>query len=122
MKIMINVLMLIIVLLSFAAGFAKVSHSAQEVEFLQSFGFNNLAILLYGILQILSALILAVGAVFSIKGARPFGASAIALCFFVSSVLIFISGAFVFALLSLIPVVISIILIKPIGAVNKTEL
>ena len=122
MKLITNILMLLIVLLSLAAGIAKVSHSPQEVEFLQSFGFNNLSILLYGILQILAALILGASAVFSINGLRLYGASAVALSFFVSSVLIFLSGAFVFALLSLIPAALSIVLIKPVGTLNNKNI
>jgi len=60
MKIIYKLLIVIIALLSIAAGFAKVMLTPQEVHFLESFGFNNIVIVGFGAFQIFSGLLLVV--------------------------------------------------------------
>lgn len=102
-----NLLIIIISLLSLAAGFAKVMHSPQEVQFLQSFAFSYLAITLYGITQILAAMVLALGTLFANHRAKIIGAITVAIGLLLSSVLIFASGNWGFGLISLLPIVLT---------------
>jgi len=112
LKVIHHLLIGIITLLSFAAGSAKVMHNPQEVQFLQSFAFNDFAISLYGVLQVLAALVLAGGALFNHRRAKLTGAAIVVIGFFISSGLIFASGALGFALASLLPVVLTLFIIK----------
>jgi hypothetical protein len=97
MKILNIVLTIALALLSIAAGIAKVLQTPQEVEFLQSFGFSPMLIIIFGVAQILGGVLLAVpktvqwGAIITFSG------------FAVSSVLIFIAGDLIFALVSMLP-------------------
>ena len=101
MKILNIVLIIVIVLLSIAAGIAKVMGAPQEVEFLQSFGFNSMLIMVYGVVQIVGGALLAVPKTIKV------GAIITILAFLLSSVLIFISGNLIFGLVSLLPVLIT---------------
>lgn len=112
MKTIINLTIVIIALLSLAAGIAKVTHSPQEVKFLQSFLFNDFTITLYGVMQILAAVLLSVGGLFSHQSAKLIGATMVALGFLLSSILIFISGSWIFGLVSLLPVALTGLIIK----------
>lgn len=52
MKIVNVLIILLLVLVSIAAGLAKVMQTDQEMEFLQSFGLNSAMIIAFGIVQI----------------------------------------------------------------------
>tara|TARA_R110000744_G_scaffold304543_2_gene413036 strand:+ start:3979 stop:4347 length:369 start_codon:yes stop_codon:yes gene_type:complete len=115
MKTVINLLIVIIALLSLAAGIAKVTHSPQEVQFLQGFMFNDFTITLFGVIQVLAAIVLSGGALFTHKAITLVGAITVALCLLLSSILIFVSGNWVFGLLSLLPVALTGLIIKQIS-------
>jgi hypothetical protein len=78
----------------------------QEVEFLQSFGFNNIVIIIFGVTQIIG------GALLTNKNTRLYGAFIAGLCLLVSSILIFIGGNIEFAIVSLLPVILTAVIIK----------
>jgi hypothetical protein len=122
MKTVINLVIIIIALLSLAAGIAKVTHSPQEVHFLQSFGFNDLTITLYGVVQVLASIVLSVGAIFSNKRAKLAGAILVAMAFLLSSILIFVSGNWAFGLLSLLPVALTGQIINQTGKIDSTSI
>lgn len=121
MKIVINLLIVIITLLSLAAGVAKIMHMPQEVQFLRGFGFNNLTITLYGVVQIVAAILLSVGALLSNKRFQLVGAICLALTFLLSSVLIFSTGHWVFGLVSLLPVALTGLIIKRVRTFGSTQ-
>jgi uncharacterized membrane protein YphA (DoxX/SURF4 family) len=100
-KILNILLIAIITLLSIAAGFAKVMETPQEVEFLQSFGFNTTQIIVYGFVQIGGGVLLALP-----KTIR-WGALITILAFLLSSALIIIDGDLMFGLISLVPVLLT---------------
>ena len=104
MKILNIVLIIVIVLLSIAAGIAKVMEAPQEVEFLQSFGFSRMLIMVYGVVQIIGGVLLAF-----LKTIK-LGAIITILAFLLSSVLIFISGNLIFGLVSLLPVLLTCVI------------
>lgn len=95
----------IVVLLSVAAGLAKVMEAPQEVEFLQSVGLSTPLIILFGLIQIVAAVLLVS------QKTRMVGASLAALAFAVSSVLIFVAGNLSFGLVSILPVLLACIII-----------
>lgn len=99
MKILNVVLVVLVALLSVAAGAAKVMLAPQEVEFLQSFGFTPSLIIGYGVVQVVGGTLLA------IPKLRKVGAIVTALAFGVSTILIFIAGNAVFGLISLLPII-----------------
>ncbi len=106
MKYLNNLIILIIALISVAAGIAKIMQIPQEVEFLQSFGLNEILITVFGIVQVLG------GALLSNKKVRLYGAIIVVLGFVISTILIFISGNIGFAMVSLLPVVLTGIIIR----------
>lgn len=101
MKILNIVLVAMIALLSIAAGVAKVIESPQEVQFLQGFGFNSMLIIAYGVVQIVGGILLAIPKTIKL------GAIIIMLAFALSTLLIFIGGYTMYALASLLPIVLT---------------
>lgn len=105
MRIINNLLIILISLLSIAAGLAKVMLAPQEVGFLQSFGLNNTAVITFGVIQILG------GALLSHSKVRFYGAIITTIGFLISTALIFVSGDLIFGMVSLLPVILSSVLI-----------
>ena len=104
MKIVNMLLLIIIALLSIAAGVAKLMQVPQELEFLQSAGLNATLIMVFGVAQVTGGLLLL------IPKTRVFAAVLVFLGFALSSLLIFIVGDIDFALISLIPVALTVYL------------
>lgn len=90
-------LVLLLALLSIAAGTAKVMEIPQEIEYLLSFGFTADQILAFGVVQILG------GALMVLFKARLVGAILAALAFLASSALLFMHANMVFGAVSLVP-------------------
>ncbi|XOV77999.1 MAG: hypothetical protein ACFHVJ_13730 [Aestuariibacter sp.] len=104
MKILTIALIAIVALLSIAAGLAKLMAVPEEVQFLQQFGFNALAISLYGVIQVSAGLLL------SIPKSRMIGVAITIVAFGLSTVLIFVSGNYIFGLVSLLPIALVIVI------------
>ena len=98
MKIINLLIVVIIALLSIAAGLAKVMQTQQEMEFLQGLGLNSFLIVGFGLVQIIGGVLLVP------KRTRMPGAILVALALVVSTALIFIGGNFAFGLFSIIPI------------------
>ena len=95
----VNILIIVIIaLLSIAAGAAKVMQAPEEMAFLQSVGLNKTLIIVFGVVQIAAGIMLAPG-----KTRFP-GAVLAALAFAVSAVLLFVGGNLAFGLFSILPV------------------
>jgi hypothetical protein len=101
-KILHFVLIAIIALLSIAAGVAKILESPQEIQFLKGFGFNSTVILTYGLVQVIGGVLLA------IPKTLKLGSIFTGFAFTLASILIILSGNYVFSLISLLPVVITV--------------
>ncbi|GAA4052213.1 hypothetical protein [Parerythrobacter jejuensis] len=96
----------LLVLLSLAAGVAKVLQAPQEVQFFIDAGWGQGLLLPFGLVQI-------AGGVLALLGrSRRIGAILMALGFFLSAVAIFLTGNTVFAFLSLIPVALAVLFIR----------
>jgi hypothetical protein len=106
MKIFYYVLLTIVALLSIAAGIAKVMQTPKEVEFLQSFGLSAVFITIFGAVQIVGGLLLCY------KKGRLQGAIIVGLGLLMSSALLFISGNVEFGMVSLLPIVLTAVIIK----------
>ena len=101
MKVINIVLTTLIVLLSVAAGLAKVTQVPQEVEFLTGLGFNPTLILIFGFLQIVGGILTA------IPITKLFGSAIVVIGFLVSAALVLVNGNVIFGLISMIPVIIT---------------
>lgn len=102
MKYLYYALLALLVILSLAAGSAKVASMPQEVEFFASAGLPEFWLLPLGIVQV-------VGALASLHPkSRGVGLILVALGFLSSSLVIFATGNVVFGAVSLVPVALSL--------------
>lgn len=92
-------------ILSAAAGMPKILQMPQELDFLSNIGFANVAVSVLGIVQFVSGILL-----FSSKF-RLLGAYLAAFAFLTSSIAIFAGGNATFGLISLLPCLVSLIVI-----------
>ena len=88
----------IVLLLSIAAGLAKVMQMQPEMEFLQGLGLSSALIVVFGLVQIAGGILLAP------QKTRMMGAVLAACAFVISTVLIFVGGNLAFGLFSTIPI------------------
>lgn len=101
MKLAQNILLGVVILLSFAAGLAKVMQTPQEVTFFESLGLNTSFLVALGILQITGA------ALMLRANLRRWGAALAAGALLTSMGMIFISGQIGFGMFSILPVLLS---------------
>ncbi len=86
MKIVQPIILVILVLLAVTAGAAKLSLQQQDVEFFGRFGFSNLALVLYGLVQAVAGLSMV------FRRTRWIGAAVVAITFVTSLVLLVMDG------------------------------
>ncbi len=101
MKILNITIIAIIALLSIAAGLAKVMQVPDEMLFLTELGLDNTMIFVFGTIQIVGGILLA------IPQLKMVGSLLVLIAFLVSAALVFVSGNFTFGMVSLIPVIIT---------------
>ena len=98
--------LVLLIALAFAAGAAKIMKMPQEVEFFHAtIGMNTVAVVGLGVLQALSGLLL----IFT--RTRLAGALLLDITLLFSAVVVFLSGNIPFGLISLVPVVLTSLLI-----------
>ena len=105
MKIVNILIIAIIVVLSIAAGLAKVMQTQQEMEFLQGFGLSSALIVAFGLVQILGGVLLVP------QKTRLAGAVLATSALVVSTVLIFVGGNLAFGLVSILPIALACVII-----------
>jgi hypothetical protein len=101
-KILHLILVAIIALLSIAAGAAKIFQSPEEVQFLEGFGFSQKLILIYGLVQVIGGILLAIPKTLKV------GSIITIFAFTLASILIALSGNYVFSLISLLPIAMTV--------------
>ncbi len=101
MKVLQIILLILIALMSIAAGAAKALLVPEELAFLESFGLTQTMVVIYGVLQLLA------GIVMLIPRINHVGLIVAIIAFVISTVLIFISGRWSFGLVSLLPILIT---------------
>jgi hypothetical protein len=101
MKQIITILAVLLGLLSLAAGGAKMSLVPEEVVFLNSYGFTDAAIIVFGVAQVLG------GVLILVPRTRLFGSLICSGGFGLSAGLLLAEGNLAFGAVSLLPVVFS---------------
>lgn len=102
MNILYKIAIAIVVLLSLAAGAAKIMQAPQEAAFFEAVGLAPIFMIGLGVLQVLGGILIA------IPKSRRMGAIVAALSFLVSVVMIVKTGQVGFALVSLLPVMLAL--------------
>lgn len=115
MKIVNILIIAIVALLSIAAGLAKAMQTPQEMEFLQSFGLNNVVINAFGLVQILG------GALLVPQKTRLLGAILATSALVVSTVLIFAGGNLTFGFVSMLPIALACVIIYQSAGVTRNK-
>ena len=105
MKIINFLVITIVMLLSIAAGLAKVMQMPQELEFLQGLGLSPVLIIVFGLVQIAGGILLVP------QKTRMVGAVLATSALVLSTVLIFVGGNLVFGLFSTIPIALAGVII-----------
>ncbi len=100
----VNILLVLLILLSIASGVAKVMLVPQDLALFTAAGFSETGLIAYGVSQIVGGLLLIA------PKTRLIGAIFLAFNFLVSTVVIYQSGNMGFAMFSLTPVVMAIVI------------
>jgi len=112
-----NLIIVVIALLSISSGLAKVMQVPQEMEFLQSVGLSRILIIVFGLVLIAGGVLLAP------KKTRTLGAVIVASAFVVSTVLIFMGGNSAFGLFSILPIALAgVVIYEAVRFKNNTSL
>ena len=106
MKIFTLVVMALLALLSVAAGAAKLTQAPQEMAFFTEMGLDPFWLYPLGALQVIGALAC------TLPRTRRAGLAAVAVGFAISSVMIFMTGNATFGVMSLVPVVLALWLMR----------
>ena len=96
MKIVLNLVVAILVLLAASSGVAKIMLMPQEVGFFGEFGFTNPVLIVFGVVQLIGSILLA------IPMSRIWGSLLVAVTFLVSAVLLLMGGDSGVAVITLI--------------------
>jgi hypothetical protein len=94
-------LVILLALLSIAAGVPKLIQLPQELGFLQAIGFNAAMVSLLGIVQI------AAGVTLAVPRSRFLGAVAVTIGFLISTIALFVAGNSAIGAVSLLPVLLA---------------
>jgi len=112
----INILLIgLITLLCITAGAAKVMRLPEEMAFLQEFGFSANMVTIFGLIQLVGA------AMLLNRKVRTYGGVFALVTFSVSSLLLFKDGNLTFFLLSLLPILFTIVLIVQSVKINRRK-
>lgn len=106
MKIFKIIILILLVGLGVSSGLAKIMLIPGEMDFFKGVGFSQTLLILFGIIQLIGGILLI------LKKMRKIGASVIAITFFASTILIFLSGKIVFGFFSILPILLAVVIIK----------
>lgn len=115
MKIINTLIIGLIVLLCITAGAAKVMRLPEEIAFLQGFGFSANMVTIFGLIQLAGAAMLLK------RKFRTYGGFLALSTFTFSSLLLFKDDNLTFFLLSLLPIVFTIVLIIQSVKINRQK-
>lgn len=114
MKYLFYAVLIILVILSMAAGGAKVAGMPQEIQFFQDAGIHSVWLMPLGGLQLIGGLL----AIY--HRTRRTGIALIAIGFLVSTVVIFMTGNSGFGVFSLIPILLCVLIFRRSSGSGKT--
>ena len=106
MKILKIGLLIILIVMSLAAGAAKIMMVEQEMAFFRQAGLATAAVFPFGLVQVAGGL-LAIA-----TKTRHIGVTLMAITFLASAIMLFVAGSIPFAVVSLIPAVLSAFLAR----------
>lgn len=106
MKKMWIVCLVVLILLSVAASLPKLLRVAQEVAFFRSVGLPESVVLVFGLLQLAGGILLV------FEPTRGWGAAVAGVLFLCSAIMVLLSGNLLFALVSLLPVLLAAFVMK----------
>ncbi len=100
-----NVILILLIAMSIAAGAAKILQTPNEAAFFAALGLGLTIMMLFGALQIVAGLLSAIPAT------RIIGLGLMGLAFLISAVMIWLNDQIVFALLSFLPALLADLLL-----------
>ena len=103
MKLFTAIILVLLAVLSIAAGIPKLLEMPQEVDLLHNIGFGGLLVPFLGVVQVIG------GVLFVWPKARMVGSTLVFAGFAISCLAVFISGNVAFALLSVVPPVLTVV-------------
>ena len=99
MKIFFNTLLIVLILLAISSGITKILLMQQEVDFFGRFGFTNPLLIVFGSIQLLAGIMMA------IPKTRIIGAIIVAITFLISATILFMDNNIPFAVVTLVFVI-----------------
>ena len=106
MKILFNVILAVLVFLAVSAGITKIMLMQQDVEFFGKYGFTNPILIIYGVVQLLGGILLA------LPKTRIIGAIIVAITFLISAVILIMENNIPVTIITLISVFLLGLIIK----------
>lgn len=107
MKKFLSFVLILLVLLSIAAGVSKILLMEQEARFFAAFGVTDSLLIAFGIFQVLGGLLLAV------PRTRLVGAAIVAVTFIISAVLLLLAGSWGVAAVTIIAMLLLVLVGRP---------
>ncbi len=105
MKIFRVIILVLLIGLGISSGLAKIMLIPEEMEFFKGVGFSETLLVLFGVTQLIGGILLL------FKKLRKLGACILAITFGASTVFIFLSGNIAFGLFSILPILLTGIII-----------
>jgi len=106
MKLFFNVVLIFLIFLAASSGITKVILMQHDVAFFGQFGFTNLTLIWFGVVQLLGGLLLA------IPKTRVVGAAIVAMTFFMSAAILVMAGNVIMAIVTLVCILLLGVVIK----------
>ncbi|MFT5114279.1 MAG: hypothetical protein ACI8P9_003615 [Parasphingorhabdus sp.] len=106
MKIFLKVILILLVFLAISSGVTKVMLMPQDVKFFGQYGFTNSILVIYGVVQVLGGILLA------LTKTRVVSAVVIAITFFISLVVLVMAGNILVAIITLVCVALLGVVVK----------
>ncbi len=106
MKVLLTIILGLLVLLAISSGITKIMLMPQDLEFFGRYGFNNLMLIIFGIIQVVGGVLMVIPKI------RLYGAITVITTFGISLVLLIIEGNFVVSVITLIAMALLVVVIK----------
>ena len=106
MKVLNTIILVVVIGLAIGSGIAKIMLIPEDVAFFSSAGLSKTLIVLFGAIQLISVILVIV------KKWRNVGAIILGMTFGFSTILIFLSGKITFGLISILPLVLILLIVK----------
>jgi len=116
MKIAMKVILGILVFLAISSGITKIMLMPQETEFFSKYGFNNIMLIMFGVVQVVG------GVLMVIPKTLVYGASAVIVTFVISLILLILEGNYPVSAVTLIAMALLIVVIRLKHITNRSKM